>query len=101
MTEIRGELPAGLTFVRRTPLFTRDTVPAALLSTHSVKRGTWGLLRVESGRVRYCRDGVFADTRIVPEGGTVLIEPEVPHHVELLDKHTAFFVEFHRLETEA
>ncbi len=101
MTRMQKELPPGLSFVRRTPLFTCESVPAALLSEHSVKRGTWGLLRVERGRVRYCRDGALADMCIVPEGGTVLIEPEVPHHVEMLDEHSAFFVEFHRLEAQA
>lgn len=96
MTRIREALPPGLVLVRRTALFTRETVPTALLSQHTVKAGMWGLLRVERGRVRYCLDGEAADTHVVAEGGATVIEPEAPHHVELLDEDSAFFVEFHR-----
>ncbi len=98
MMRIREVLPPGLAFVRRTPLFTRETVPDALLSAHSVRRGMWGLLRVERGRVRYCLDAAPTDTVVVAEGGAAAIEPEVLHHVELLDADSAFFVEFHRPE---
>lgn len=93
-------LPSGLIFVRRTPLFARATVPSALLSTHSVKRGTWGLLHVEQGCLLYCRDGDIADSRTVPAGGAALIEPEMPHHVELMDEETAFFIEFYRQDVD-
>jgi tellurite resistance-related uncharacterized protein len=98
VTQIREILPPGLAFVRRTPSFTRQTVPKPLLSQHSVKAGMWGLLRVERGRVRYCLDDGSADTRVVAEGGTAVIEPQALHHVELLDEDSAFFVEFHKPE---
>ncbi len=101
MTRIREALPPGLVLVRRTPLFTRETVPPALLSQHSVKAGMWGLLRVERGRVRYCLDGESTDTHVVVEGGAAVIEPESLHHVELLDEDSAFFVEFHRPGTDS
>ena len=47
-------------------------------------------------RVRYCLDGDAAETLLIEQGGTAVIEPEVPHHVELLDEDSAFLVEFHR-----
>lgn len=100
MTRIATSLPNGLVFTRRTPLFTHATIPAALLSAHSVKAGVWGLLRVESGRVRYCLDTAPAEALVVEVGGTVAIEPEAPHHVELLDADSAFLIEFHRTETD-
>jgi tellurite resistance-related uncharacterized protein len=101
MTRISQTLPMGLAFVRRTPLFTRETVPEALLSAHRVKVGVWGLLRVEQGRVRYCLDAPLDDTLVVAAGGTAVIEPEVLHHVELLDTDSAFLVEFHKPEAGA
>ena len=96
MTTTKSELPAGLVCYRRTPCFTVDNVPQALLSSHSVKAGVWGLLRVVRGRVRYCLDGQAQVSVIVPEGGAAVIAPEVSHHVEPLDMLSTFFIEFHR-----
>ncbi len=75
-------------------------MPQALLSSHSVKTGVWGLLRVVRGRVRYCLDGQAQVSVIVPEGGAAVIAPGVAHHVELLDMLSTFFIEFHRAGAE-
>jgi hemoglobin len=104
MTRIASDLPPGLAFYRRTPEFTRSNVPAALLSTHTTKAGVWGLLRVLHGRVRYCLDSpapesATIESAIVAHGNAVVIEPQAPHHVELLDADSTFVVEFHRAET--
>ena len=101
MTRIQTTLPPGLACTRRTPLFTQETVPSALLSAHRVKSGVWGLLRVERGRVRYCLDVEPAEALVVAEGGKVAIEPEALHHVELLDPDSAFVVEFHKPDSGA
>ena len=95
---IPTQLPPGLTCYKRTAEFTIETVPQALLSTHRVKPGVWALLRVLRGHVRYCRDGETADSMVVAPGGAAVIEPNMPHHVELLDADSTFFVEFHRRE---
>jgi tellurite resistance-related uncharacterized protein len=99
MTRIHATLPAGLVCTKRTPLFTKETVPGALLGAHSIKAGFWGLLRVAQGHVRYCLDTEPPDRLVVSEGGTAVIEPEAPHHVELLDENSAFLIEFHKAET--
>lgn len=93
-----GTLPPGLNCYRRSSDFTHDSVPQALLASHSVKKGVWGLLRVTSGRVRYHLEGPPPASRVVAAGGTAVIEPEMPHHVELLDADSSFFIEFHRAE---
>lgn len=98
MTRIASDLLPGLACYRRTPVFTQANVPAALLGTHTTKAGVWGLLRVLRGRVRYCLDGTAPETTVLVQGGSAVIEPEVPHHVELLDSESAFLVEFHRAE---
>jgi tellurite resistance-related uncharacterized protein len=93
---IRTELPEGLVFARQTPSFTRASVPGSLLSSHSTKAGVWGLIRVLRGRLRYCVDAFPIRTTVVGEKGTAVVEPEVLHHVELLDSDTMFVIEFHR-----
>lgn len=89
-------LPLGLIRYTTTPQFTRQTVPASLLSAHKLKEGVWGLLRVTSGRIRYCLDRSPSISEVVATGKAAVIEPEVLHHVELLDCDSSFFVEFYR-----
>lgn len=101
MTRIETVLPSGLACYRQTPRFSMDNVPQALLSSHSVKSGVWGLLCVVKGRVRYCLDIGNAASLLVPAGGVAVIAPGVPHHVELMDPDSTFFIEFHRPEASA
>jgi len=96
MAEIVSTLPPGLEFYRSTPLFVAETVPAGLLAAHSTKAGVWGLLKVQQGRVRYCLDEGERESSVIIAGGVAVIEPERPHHVELLDADSAFCVEFYR-----
>jgi len=96
MTRIASELPRGLTRYKVTQPFTGATVPQSLLRAHSTKAGAWGLLRVLSGQVRYCLDNGSNAGVTVAAGGTAVIEPEMPHHVELLDRDSSFLVEFYR-----
>jgi tellurite resistance-related uncharacterized protein len=91
-----GALPSGLACYRKSPLFTRDNVPAALLSSHNVKAGVWGVLRVTRGRVRYHLDGDVPASEVIAAGEMAVIEPEAAHHVEMLDADSAFLIEFHR-----
>ena len=99
MTRIASKLPPGLTCYRRTPELTRNTVPEALLAAHKVKAGVWGLLRVLHGHVRYCLDDKAPESALIGPGGTAVIEPRMPHHVELLDADSTFLIEFHRGRT--
>src|SRR3546814_2569350 len=46
-------LPEGLESYRRTGDFTDTTVPAALLNAHTTKEGSWGLIHVAEGKLRY------------------------------------------------
>ncbi len=51
-------LPKDVKPYKRTPLFTASTVPKGVLSRHNTKEGTWGLIHVEKGQLRYT---IFAD----------------------------------------
>ncbi len=97
MTLPKG-LPPGLTSYKSTPLFTHESIPESLLTAHKIKAGVWGVLRVTGGRVRYCIDGPPSSAEVVSKGGSVLIEPQVLHHAELLDHDSSFFIEFYRAE---
>lgn len=92
------ELPPGLEPYKRTPLFTGATVPAGLLKDHSTKEGTWGLIHVEEGRLRYlvtdarrpasCRD-------LIAGSAPGVVEPTIVHRVEPTGP-VQFWVEFYR-----
>ena len=93
---IGTHLPHGLRHYKSTPVFTAKTVPGSLLKSHATKAGVWGLLRVERGRLLFCLDADVQEKVVVVEHGwSVVIDPGVPHHVEVIDADTAFHIEFH------
>lgn len=91
-------LPEGLETVRRTPEFTAGTVPVALLKDHNTKLGTWGLIHVAEGMLRYD----ITDNRrpprttfLTPDSEPGIVEPTICHRVEPVGA-TRFHVEFLR-----
>lgn len=92
MTSYPKDLPPGLTARRRTPSFTEQSVPAALLKDHSTKAGVWGVLHVEAGRLKYTVPSEGWELEI-PQGETAIIRPEVPHYITPFGSVT-FYVEF-------
>lgn len=90
------ELPDGLVCYNRTAVFSRQTVPAALLEAHTIKAGVWGVLRVKQGRVRYYMDDETQGSHVISQGEHIVVGPTEPHHVDLLDDDSAFFIEFYR-----
>lgn len=96
--ELPTDLPHHLVFVRSTPDFTPDDVPAGLLREHRVALGVWGVLRVLDGTVRYVREDT-GDARVVGAGEHQVIPPGVPHHVEP-GPGSRLRVEFHRAPTD-
>jgi tellurite methyltransferase len=91
----RGELPDGYAPYRRTPDFSEQSVPAALLADHSTKRGVWGLIHVSSGRLEYHVQSPPERSEVVVPGTPGVIAPEVKHRVACPEP-VAFFVEFWR-----
>jgi tellurite resistance-related uncharacterized protein len=86
-------IPAGYMAYRRTPVFTQDTVPAALLSAHETKDGAWALIHVLEGRLRFHIETPASESILEP-GQPGTIEPKVRHRVEPLGP-VRFYVEFH------
>jgi len=88
-------LPDDVAPYNRTPAFTEATVPDGLRREHATKAGVWGLIHVESGRLRYEIAGGEEAVELVPGNPPGVIEPEVRHSVTPVGAVT-FYVEFHR-----
>lgn len=87
-------IPAGCVVTRRTPVFTQDTVPPALLSAHETKAGTWAVIHVLEGKLRYFIEDPSSESILKPSQPGV-IEPQVRHHVEPVGP-VRFYLEFYR-----
>ncbi|HEX4214622.1 MAG TPA: DUF3565 domain-containing protein [Candidatus Dormibacteraeota bacterium] len=78
----RAELPDGLAVVGRAGPWDRGSLPAALLGTHRLPEGRWGLLHVASGTVGFRMNrgqGILAvDLRA---GSEQPIPPGAAHHL--------------------
>lgn len=98
MTRIPEQVPDGFKAHGRSPDFVSDSLPAKLQSARTTKAGTWGLLHVPEGTLRFSLAVPHGDERIVGAGETVVIESEVPHRVAFLTPGR-MFVEFYQKET--
>lgn len=74
--------PTAPTPYRISSLFDETTLPRALLGPHALKAGTWGIVRVEEGQVRYREDGI-SSPRLLEPGTPAIIPPEISHNLEL------------------
>lgn len=88
-------LPPDVVAYRKTPVFTQETVPAALRNRHRTKAGSWGKIWVTSGQLGYRILTDPPETHILTPNLPGIIEPEVPHCVEVLTP-ASFYVEFYR-----
>lgn len=68
-------------YYKTTPVFDLCSLPDKLRNAHQTKAGTWGIIRVLEGNVRYVIEGTDDVLVLTPElPGLVL--PEQLHHVE-------------------
>lgn len=77
-----GRLPDGLVRRRTTDTFTAATTPAGLRRAHRVAAGVWGVLAVEDGRLTFVWEDRPDEPVVLGPGDTLVIPPEVLHHVE-------------------
>lgn len=88
-------LPEGVAPYKTTPRFTTETVPKGLLKDHSLKAGTWGLIQVHAGELRYFLAGETQPLATLQTEQSWAVPPQVLHFVELSDDGV-FSVVFHR-----
>jgi len=89
----RRQIPPSSRPGRQTPVFDRDTVPAALLGAH--KTNGWAELVVLEGRVEFHEEQTKWHTTATP-GRRVVIVPKQLHHIEP-GPTARFYVQFHDL----
>jgi len=76
---------AASTPYKITQVFDEVNLPASLRREHRTKTGTWGVIRVLEGRLRY--QLLDPDSEVILDPGRpALIVPEQPHRVEPLDR---------------
>ena len=93
----RLELPEGFAPYKRTPEFDETSLPAGLRARHATRPGTWAVIHVLEGRVRYVLEGMDGRVLLLDPATPGIVAPELPHHVEP-EGPARLFVEFHRRE---
>ena len=71
------------TFYKSTPVFDEVTIPAGLRREHRTKAGTWGVIRVLDGQLRYQVLEPNSEAILEPRRPGLIL-PEQPHLVEPL-----------------
>ena len=78
----RGQLPAGSEAYRTIGPFDARTLPAGLRAEHRLKEGTWGLLTLSEGSLRFVWDDEEGGASDLSAPATLVVPPQVLHHVE-------------------
>ena len=86
-------LPDGLVAYKRTPVFDEGSLPAGLRKDHDTREGTWALIHVLEGQVRY-RVYDPPSEEILSAGKPGVVRPRQRHRVEPLGPFR-LFVEFY------
>lgn len=83
---------------KRTPVWTKETVPSAIVHQHRTQEGTWGKIHLLSGELHYhslSQEGCILETHVYRALDTIpLVEPQAWHRVTLISEDTCFFIEF-------
>lgn len=88
-------LPEGLTKYSESPKFDQDTLPLALQKKHRTKPGCWAKAIISEGSINYILEENPDEVFTLTSGQFAIIEPEEPHHVELIGP-VIFHLEFYK-----
>ena len=87
------ELPSDVVAYKKTPVFTKQSVPSGLLKAHRTKKGTWGRIVVLQGRLEYQIEEPVEEVLVLVAGQVGIIEPAMSHAVRPMGD-VEFYVEF-------
>lgn len=90
-------IPSNVTHYRSSPVFTQDTVPAALQRAHTTADDVWGRITVLEGSLLYRitdPSQPAEEVLLTPERHGV-VEPRIEHEVQVVGP-VRFQVDFHR-----
>ncbi len=90
----RGELPLGSFAYRAIGSFGAQSLPTGLRAEHRLKDGTWGLIELTEGSLRFVSDDQQGGD-VLSAPATCIVPPQVPQHVEC-DGPFALTIAFHR-----
>ena len=93
------EIPEKLVLHKKTPQFTQSTIPRGLLAQHATKKGVWGRLSVEKGKLQYTVEQPEKKVFEIQEGQHANIAPEVLHSVKPIGE-VQFSVAFFQPESD-
>lgn len=82
MSLARAELPADAVAYRTIGPFDAQTLPAGLRAEHRLKDGTWGLMTLTEGSLRFVWDDERGGAEELIAPASLAIPPQVLHHVE-------------------
>jgi cupin 2 domain-containing protein len=82
MLASRGQLPPDAEAYRTIGPFDAETLPQGLRAEHSLKPGTWGLIELTEGSLRFVWDDAEGGTEDVVAPARLIVPPQVLHHVE-------------------
>ncbi len=88
------QLPSSVSFFKKSPVFTNENVPEALLNDHRTSEGVWGVVNIVKGSIK-CFMGDNPNPLTLTPAEKTVVEPKVPHRVELTEP-AEFFVEFYK-----
>jgi len=75
------QLPSAASVYKRTPVFTEQTMPAALLSEHRTQEGVWGRIVVTDGNLVYIINEPRSQQWVLRPGIQGIIAPAQRHHI--------------------
>ncbi|HWK42705.1 MAG TPA: DUF1971 domain-containing protein [Croceibacterium sp.] len=78
----RGFLPPGSLAYRTIGPFDARSLPQGLRSEHSLKQGTWALVDLSAGRLRFVWDDGQGGANDLAAPATLAVPPGITHHVE-------------------
>ena len=78
----RGELPLGSVAYRTIGPFGAESLPAGLRAEHRLKEGTWGVLDLSEGSLRFVWDDEEGGEDRLVAPVRFVVPPQVLHHVE-------------------
>lgn len=78
----RGELPERMCLVRNSPVWDNETAPSAIRNFHHLAEGTWGVITVGEGQMRFITNGEVVMNVLVDTSSPRAIPPGLDHSVE-------------------
>ena len=93
-------LPKEVVMLKTLPskgTFTKDTIPKGLLKKHNTRKGTWGVISVKTGKLRYEILEPKEAVHVLDAENNGIIEPSMLHQVAPLTDDIEFVVQFWRI----